>query len=89
MKRYFAALSAACLLFPLSGLAGEVNVMPSIHYDYIATKLIMGGYKDVRVMDSASGKMSAYDPEGSEVIIQVEELSRTVLSTTKVHRADE
>jgi len=89
MIRYSVAAFSACLLFPLGGLAGEVNVMPSVHYDHIAAKLIMGGYNDVRVVDAALGIMSAYDSEGSEVIIHVEEISRTVLSSTYVHNRDQ
>ena len=89
MTRYSAAAFSACLLFPLAGLADEVNVMPSIHYDYIAAKLVMDGYRDLRVVDADLGTVSAYDHDGSEVIIHVDELSHKVLSSNYVHISDQ
>ncbi len=89
MKKFLTAAFCAGLLSPLTGWAGEVNVMPSVHYDNMAAKLIMAGYRDVRVVDSAAGTMSAYDRDGSEVIVRVDQVTRRILSTTHVHDADQ
>ncbi len=89
MKTFLTAAFCAGLLSPLPGWADEVNVMPSVRYDNIAAKLIMSGYRDVRVVDSATGRMSAYDRDGSEVIVRVDEVTREILSTTHVHVADQ
>lgn len=89
MIRNSIAAFSACLLFPLAGIASGATVMPSHHYDHIAAKLIMDGYTSIRVVDAAIGRMAAYDLDGSEVIIHVDERSRTVLSTTYVRGADQ
>lgn len=89
MRIHLITVLSMCLLYPHLAQADKVNTMPSIHYDHIAAKLIMTGYKDVRMVDPKAGTMSAYDRDGSEVIVRVDEMSRTILSTTFVHDADQ
>lgn len=89
MKKFLTATICAGLLSPLAGWAGGVNDMPSVRYDNIAAKLIMSGYRDVRVVDPEMGRMSAYDRDGSEVIVRVDQVTREILSTTHVHVADQ
>lgn len=88
MNRYLAIPLCACLLYPASLAAGEIPAMPSVHYDNIAAKMIMNGYRDLRVVDASAGIMSAYDSDGSEVVVRVDEVSRRILSTVHVHDAD-
>lgn len=88
MKIFTIVPLVAILAFPLAGWAEESGDMPSDNYDYLAAKLMMIGYKDLKVVDASAGTMSGYDSDGSEVIIRVVEKAQKVTSINFVHQAD-
>ena len=88
MSRFSKIALCLCLAAPGLASAEAVNVMPTPEYDEMAAKLIMSGYRDVRIIDADLGAMSAYDREGSEVRIKVDVARRTVVSVDPVHDAD-
>ncbi|SFC02869.1 hypothetical protein [Tropicimonas isoalkanivorans] len=81
-------------LVPLAMLAAPAwsamldREMPSVFYDGMNAKLINNGYHDVRVLDPETGRLVAYDPDGSEVCIVVDTETGKILQTTYVHPSD-
>jgi hypothetical protein len=62
--------------------------MPSVFYDGMNAKLINNGYHDVRVLNPETGRLVAFDPEGSEVCIVVDTDTGKIVRTTYVHPSD-
>ena len=89
MSRLFSTLLALSLATPFAASAQAVNVMPDSSYDAIASKLLMSGYKDLRLVSAEDGLINGFDKEGSEVMIVVDPESRKVLRTINVHETDD
>ncbi|WP_068115508.1 hypothetical protein [Tropicimonas marinistellae] len=62
--------------------------MPSIFYDGMNAKLLNAGYREVRVTDAETGRLAAYDPDGSEVLLTVDPTTRRVVNEVYVHPGD-
>ncbi|WP_156799277.1 hypothetical protein [Oceanicola granulosus] len=75
------------LLLPLAAMADEE--MPSEEYDALAAKLIMNGFTMLHVVDAERGIMSAFDTEGSEVMLHVDPATRQITNMAYVHMTDE
>lgn len=84
------ALGAALCMFAMApALAAQtVETAPSDAYDAVMAKLISEGYHDIRIVDPEAGKVCAFDENGSEVVLVVEESTRRILSETCVHPGD-
>ncbi len=81
---------SSILALPTSSMSGEVNhSMPNNYYDGVAAKLYSSGYREVRLVDQEAQLLSAYDGDGSEVLIVVGAANRKVLSVIYVRDADE
>ena len=69
--------------------ADPVNEMPTFQHDEMAAKLIAQGYRDLRLVGPDNGHVSAYDQNGSEVLIVVEVANRRVIEVNYVHASDQ
>lgn len=83
-------IAAICLsVLSATGVAAQgINEMPTFQYDEIGAKLMGMGYHHLVVVDADAGRMSAYDSDGSEVMIYVDVATRRVLRTDYVHAFD-
>ncbi len=62
-----------------------VKAMPSNYLDEVNAKLMAIGYREVRVIDAETNRLSAIDKDGSEVVLIISPLDRKITFSTYVH----
>ena len=89
MKYFSSALTGVALLCAASATANTTGDMPNQYFDGMAAKLIKVGFRDIHMVDEKTNTLSAYDQDGSEVLIVVHPTSRQILRQSFVHGGDE
>jgi hypothetical protein len=89
MTYFTSALTGVAMLCAMSASASTIQDMPNQYFDSIAAKLIMAGYRDIQMVDQNAYKLSAFDRDGSEVLIVMHPSSRQILRQSFVHSSDE
>lgn len=88
MTYFTSALTGVAMLCAMSASARSIEEMPNQYFDSMAAKLIMTGFRDIRMVDQEKNTLAAYDPDGSEVLIVVHPTNRQILRQTYVHGSD-
>lgn len=84
-----APIACAFLLACGATWAGNfTNIMPTEYFDGLNAKLINSGYRDVRVINTDTHHLVAFDRDGSEVLLVAHPTNYRILSTTYVHPHD-
>lgn len=88
--KYFNLFASVVSISMISTFAAHsAEEMPNQYFDTVAAKLMMAGFRNVRVIDEEKYTFSAFDEWGSEVVIKFHPSNRKTLTETFVHPIDE
>jgi uncharacterized protein YjfI (DUF2170 family) len=89
MRHFTSALTGVAMLCAFSASANTTADMPNQYFDGMKAKLIMAGFSNINMVDQEKNTLTAYDQDGSEVLIVVHPTSRQILRQSFVHQSDE
>lgn len=84
--------AAVCIFIATCGASlavQPVNDTATNYLDELTAKLINSGYSNVRVIDATAYRLSAFDKDGSEVMLVAHPTNRSVISSIYVHPSDQ